>query len=245
MDGAVNLKARRVVDGVLRALWPATCLVCGMAGDARADRDLCPTCVDALPWNRHACRRCALPLAAGDAGMTCGACLGRCSLLQHVEATFAYAAPLDRLVPMFKFHQSLASGRLLSMLMAEALRDAAAEAPRAVLVPIPLHRRRLQQRGYNQALELTRPLARRLGLAMDARLLTRPKQTRAQSLLDRSDRRGNLHGAFLVDTRRAMPAHVVLVDDVMTTGATLEAAASSLLDAGVARVDAWVCARVA
>lgn len=216
-----------------------------MAGDAFADRDLCRACCDALPWNRHACRRCALPLPVNDAGQTCGACLGRPSLLGHVEAAFVYAAPLDRLLPMFKFHQSLAAGRLLSGLMADALSNAADHAADAVLVPIPLHRRRLQQRGYNQALELARPLARRLGLAMDARLLTRPKQTRAQSRLDKTKRHYNLRGAFLVDAKRVVPAHVVLIDDVMTTGATLEAAASTLRAAGVARVDAWVCARVA
>ena len=244
MPRPVNFSPRPWVDGLLRRLWPASCLVCGLAGDAGADRDLCPACFAALPWNRHACRRCALPLPVADADARCGDCIASRSPLDHVEAGFVYAAPFDRLVPMFKFHQSLASGRLLAGLMADALRDAAAHAPDAVLVPIPLHRQRLRQRGYDQALELAKPLARALGMRLDARLLQRPRATGAQSRLDKAGRARNLHGAFAVRAATSLPAHVVLVDDVMTTGATLEAAALALRAAGVARVDAWVCARV-
>lgn len=245
MPRPVNFSPARWVDGLARRLWPADCLACGMPGDTHADRDLCPACFAALPWNRHACRRCALPLPACDTDALCGECLASPSSLDHVEAGFVYAAPFDRLVPMFKFHQSLAAGRLLAGLMADALRDAAVRAPDAVLVPIPLHRRRLRQRGYDQALELARPLARALGRRLDARLLHRPLATGAQSRLDKADRARNLHGAFAVRAGASPPAHVVLVDDVMTTGATLEAAAFALHAAGVARVDAWVCARVA
>lgn len=245
MDGPVNFYARRLVDGALQHVWPSTCIACGLAGDAASGRDLCAACHLALPWNRHACRRCALPLPMTDAGRLCGACQTRTSPLERVTASFAYAAPLDRLLPMFKFHQSMAAGRLLSGLMAETLRDVAIGAKDAALVPIPLHRRRLRQRGYDQALELARPLARRLGLPLAAHLLIRPKATGAQSRLDKSARQQNLSGAFVVNQRCVIPSHVILIDDVMTTGATLETAAQALLDAGVARVEAWVCARVA
>ena len=221
------------------------CIACGGMGDAASGRDLCAACHRALPWNARACRRCALPLPATDAGGTCGACLAVACPLDRVTAAFAYAAPLDRLLPMFKFHQSMAAGRLLSGLMAEGLRDAAMPDGDAVLVPIPLHRRRLRQRGYDQALELARPLARQLGLPLAADVLVRPKPTGAQSRLDKAGRRANLSGAFQVRQGRSLPAHVILLDDVMTTGATLEAAASALRQAGVRRVEAWVCARVA
>jgi ComF family protein len=119
-----------------------------------------------------------------------------------------------------------------------------------LLIPLPLHRRRLRARGYDQALELARPLARQLGLPLRTDLLHRRRDTAPQSRLDAPARRKNLRGAFAVDIAAlarmpALPAHVVLIDDVMTTGATLHAAAEALLRAGVARVDAWVCARVA
>ena len=245
MSAPVNFSPRRMVDGVLRHLWPPTCIACGQEGDAIACRDLCAACYLALPWSHHACRRCALPLPMTDANEVCGVCLARPPSLHGVIASFAYAAPLDRLLPMFKFHQSMAAGRLLSGLMADTLRYAAICANNATLVPIPLHRRRLRQRGYDQALELARPLARRLGLPLASDVLIRPRQTRAQSRLDKAARQRNLSGAFMVNARRTLPRHVVLIDDVMTTGATLEAAAAALRAAGVGRVDAWVCARVA
>lgn len=114
----------------------------------------------------------------------------------------------------------------------------------AVLVPIPLHRSRLRERGYDQALELARPLARHLGLPLQTQALTRVRDTSAQSRLDARQRRRNLRDAFTWNRDIAMPAHVVLIDDVMTTGATLHSAARALRRAGAVRIDAWVCARV-
>ena len=229
------------VDGWLqqlgRALWLGRCLACGEPGGA--GRDLCAACAAALPWNRCACPRCALPLPAP--APACGACLRRPPPLAAVHAACLYAAPLDRLLPRFKFHEDLAAGRLLAQLMAQAC----AGLPRPdALVPVPLHRARLRRRGYDQALELARPLARTLGLPLHAGLLRRARATAAQSELDAAARRRNLRGAFDVARAGPMPGHVVLVDDVMTTGATLHAAAVALRRAGVARVEAWVCARV-
>jgi ComF family protein len=111
---------------------------------------------------------------------------------------------------------------------------------------VPLHPARLRSRGYDQALELARPLARALSLPLRTDLLRRVRATEAQSSLHAAERLRNLEGAFAGSEgarRRALPAHVALVDDVMTTGATLHAAADALLHAGVARVDAWACAR--
>ena len=147
---------------------------------------------------------------------------------------------VDRLLPRYKFHRDLASGRLLAQLMARAF--AGCERPQA-LVPVPLHPARLRQRGYDQALELARPVATLLGLPLRAGLLQRVRATPAQSQLDAPARRRNLRGAFQAASQ-SLPAHVALVDDVMTTGATLHAAATALRKAGVARVDAWICARV-
>ena len=159
--------------------------------------------------------------------------------LDATWAAFLYAAPLDRLLPRYKFHGDLAAGRLLAQLMADAWPGGAR--PQA-LVPIPLHQARLRQRGYDQALELARPLATALDLPLRCDLLQRVRATAAQSELDAAARRRNLRGAFRAGGR-GLPAHVALVDDVMTTGATVHAAAEALRRAGVARVDAWVCAR--
>ena len=242
---AVNFPIRRAVDGIARRIWPPSCLACGLPGDPAADRDLCAACHAALPRQPNACRTCALPLPPGEIAVRCSACLRRGDApLTRVHAAFAYAAPLDRLLPRFKFSQSLACGRLASNLMADALRRQAPDRPDA-LVPIPLHRERLRTRGYDQALELARPLARRLALPILSGWLQRRHATQAQSRLDKAGRHANLRDAFEVRGHRPLPAHVALIDDVMTTGATLEAAARCLRAAGVQRVDAWVCARVA
>jgi ComF family protein len=222
-----------------RRLWPAHCLACTEAV-APGGRDLCPACLLGLPWNRCACLGCGLPLPVPAAA--CGHCQRRPPPLAETRAVFRYEAPLDRLLPRLKFHDDLAAGRLCAELMAEAL---AGVARPDALIPLPLHRRRLRTRGFDQTLELARPLARTLALPLRDDLLARVRETAPQSRLDAAARRRNLKGAFVVRPGIALPAHVALVDDVMTTGATLHAAADALRRAGVARVDAWVCARVA
>lgn len=272
MSSPVNRIDPAEVDGDLRArlgfwlrndaahlLWPARCVACGDPGDD--GNDLCAACVATVPWNTSACMRCALPLPLprrlADAGATadglraahaCGACLARAAgpvrhaPLTEVRAACIYAAPVDRLLLRFKFHHDLAAGALLAQLMAQALTTA--PRPDAVL-PVPLHPGRLRRRGYDQALELARPLARALDLPLLEGALRRVRATAAQSQLDADQRRRNLRQAFAVPAAQGLPAHVALVDDVMTTGATLHAAALTLRRAGVRRVDAWVCARVA
>jgi ComF family protein len=238
-EHAADKHASRLID----RLWPARCLVCGELGQAQ--RDLCGACTMSLPWNRRACLRCAMPLPASPdvaAAIVCGDCLQRPPPLAQTHAAFAYAHPLDRLLPRFKFHGDLAAGRLLAQLAFEAF--VACERPDALLA-IPLHRHRLRTRGYDQALELARPLARALRIPLRHEALVRLRATAPQSRLDAPQRRRNLRGAFsIAKGTKALPAHVVLVDDVMTTGATLHAAAKTLHRAGVERIDAWICARV-
>ncbi|MGO1893618.1 MAG: double zinc ribbon domain-containing protein [Luteimonas sp.] len=252
MSTAVNQIAAGKVDGLrrrlgfwlrndaARLLWPGRCLAC--SEDAGEAIDLCPTCLDGLPWLGPACSHCALPLPGVQrpGASACGACLANPPPLAEVHAACLYAAPLDRLLPRFKFHHDLAAGRLLAQLMAEHC--AALPKPDA-LVPIPLHRARLRQRGYDQALELARPLAGVLDIALRPELLRRVRATAQQSRLDAAARARNLRRAFQARIPAEAPAHVVLIDDVMTTGATLHAAAHALRSAGVQRVDAWVCAR--
>lgn len=248
MSSAVNLTSPAAVDGLRarlafwlrtdasRLLWPNRCLVCEAPG--LDGLDLCAACEGELPVNAAACRGCALPLA--EPGV-CGACLAARSPLTQVHAAFVYAAPLDGLLPRLKFGGDLAAGRLVAQLMATHL----AHVPRPqALVPVPLHRARLRRRGFDQALELTRPLGRALGLPVLDGALLRIRATREQSTLSAQARQRNLRGAFAVRPRLPLPAHVALVDDVMTTGATLRAAAVALRLAGVQRVDAWVAARV-
>jgi len=218
----------------LQAL-PLRCLVCDAPGEDGLD--LCRACHAALPWNRHACPHCALPMPDAEPADHCAACLRQRPRQAGAEATFVYAAPIDRLLLRFKFHQDLAAGRLLAQLMQQRV-PAFLEGP---LLPVPLHRRRLGARGYNQALELARPLARHTGCGV-WQGLQRIRATAAQSSLDAQARGDNLHDAFAV---RGHPPHgLTVVDDVMTTGATTDAVLRELQRAGAGPMHVWVCARV-
>jgi ComF family protein len=237
------LEWKHWVDGLgsrlLRTLLPVRCLLCG--GSGAAERDLCGGCQADLPRNHTCCARCALPLA--HAAAQCGECLRREPAYSRAWAPFRYAHPLDLLEARFKFRRDLAAGRVLAELLVEsASRNPSLQRPQRLLC-VPLHASRLRERGFNQALELARPLARALGIPLDTRLLQRTRHTAAQTGLDAGERRRNLNGAFAVGRVDSVPAHVAILDDVMTTGSTLNECARVLRRAGVVRVDVWALAR--
>jgi ComF family protein len=196
-----------------------------------------------IQWFPNACRLCGEE--AGPAAAFCAACRAGFPdappvlvlASGTVHAAFLYETPVDGLIQGFKFHEDLGAGRHLARL---ALPVLAAGAPQALL-PIPLHRSRLRQRGFNQSLELAACWSRRTGIPVFAQALVRARATAVQSGLKGAERAANVQGAF-----RAvglLPAHVALVDDVYTTGATC-AARSTSVAAGVRRVDVWCLARV-
>lgn len=222
--------------GLQRWLLPLRCLLCGAAGANGVD--LCADCAAELPRNRRCCARCALPLAVPAA--LCGECQRGAPPWDAAWAPYRYGWPLDRLESRFKFGRDLAARRALAMLW----QHESMPLPKPdLLLPVPLHRARLRQRGYNQALELAKPLARQLGVPLHRNVLLRNRGTTAQTELDAVARRRNVRGAFALRQGIALPAHVAILDDVMTTGATLAECARMLKRAGVPRVDVWALAR--
>jgi ComF family protein len=149
---------------------------------------------------------------------------------------------MDRLVQRFKYQGELAVGRVLGDLMARSLAARTTELPQA-LVPVPLARAKQRERGFNQALELARPIGRALTLPIRMDLCTRVRVTQDQAGLAAGDRRRNVRGAFAA-TSADMPRHLALIDDVLTTGSTCDELARVLKRAGCERVEVWVCARV-
>jgi ComF family protein len=231
-------KVDAIASRVLRFLLPLRCLLCG---DRGADGiDLCAGCAGDFTLNHPCCPRCALPLKA--AAPLCGRCLARDPVFTAAWAPFLYTHPLDLLEARFKFRRDLAAGRVLAERMATRAHVDAPALP-ALIVPVPLHLSRLRERGYNQALELGVPLARSLGIPLRHDGLIRTRATPPQTGLDAKARRRNLRAAFAVTQHAQWPSHVVLLDDVMTTGATVREAAKTLKRAGVARVDVWALAR--
>lgn len=232
----------RAVESVGRWLFPPLCTLCGAPGED--GRDLCGCCARALPTNPIACPLCAVPLAAP--APACGRCLRARPPFAAAFAPFRYGDPLDRLLTRFKFAADLAAGRVLGTLLVEAV--ATSVPADALVLPMPLHRRRLAERGFNQAWELARMLARDTGLSTRADLLLRMRATDPQTGLNGASRRRNVRGAFVVPPARALwieGRSVVLVDDVVTTGATAAEASRSLLRAGAAEVIVVAVARAA
>lgn len=217
------------------------CMLC--LGRADTGRELCHACHLDLPWLGSQCRLCALPLPCD--GQLCGQCQSSPPGFSRVLAPFRYAFPLDSMIPAFKYHRQYALGRLMAELLTEAVLDECFSSPRPdCLVPVPLHHRRQARRGFNQATELARPIARALGLPLCPAALRRVKATESQQGLSAADRRNNLQGAFRCRQASAVQGrHVVLIDDVVTTGASVRAATSTLLDAGAQQVSVWCIAR--
>jgi len=216
---------------------PGRCAVCG----AWPARPLCSACEARFAVVRHRCGRCALPLPEGVGD--CGACVREPPPLDACFAAVDYAYPWSGLVGRFKFDGEPGWAATLARRMGE-VPGVVEELARADLVlPMPLARVRLAERGFNQALLLARQLA---AAKTDAHLLLRLRETGSQAALDRKARQRNVEGAFGVEPLRAQEVrgkNAMLVDDVMTSGSSLHAAALALRQAGAARVCAVVLAR--
>ena len=230
------------LSSALHCLYPPACLLCGAKG--HGGLDLCEGCGRDLPHNTKPCRRCALPLPAGaGAGALCGRCQTEAPIFGCCHGALRYEGVVRHLVGCLKFDGKLPQGQLLSRLLGDYLVSRQAQMPE-LLLPVPLHPRRLRQRGFNQALEIARPLGRRFQIPVEVRACGRIRATRPQAELALAERRGNLQGAFAM--RRALPVrHLAIVDDVVTTGSTVSALARVLLRHGVQRVDVWAVARTA
>lgn len=218
---------------------PTQCAICRGWGSQR----VCTTCIDAFVPEVPRCRRCGLRVPAGTG--ICGACLVDPLPCDGVLAALDYGHPWDRLVGQFKFHAALDLAGVFAQRLEQAWRRSGLPRPQ-LLLPVPLAAPRLRERGYNQSWEIARRLARMLGCDADARLLLRIRDTDHQLAFPVERRAANVQSAFAVEPRRLAELRgrsVTLVDDVMTTGATVAEIARTLRRAGAAEVHAWVLAR--
>lgn len=223
------------VDEALGWLAPERCVWCGVA----AARDgACAGCRAELPWNRTACPSCAQPLPAPA---TCRRCLDRAPAFDTACAPFVRREPVRAGVNRLKYGADFEQARILGGLMAEQILVRGDPLPH-LLIPVPLGWMRLLRRGHNQAVEIARVLSRRTGVAVDAQCARLRRRVEDQIGQTAAQRRRNLRDAFVV-TRDLSGLHVALVDDVMTTGATLDALARATRRAGAARIEAWALLR--
>lgn len=211
--------------------FPPPCLLCQAPSGP-----LCEPCLADLPWLAEA--RCPVCAQSTPSGGICGHCLKSTPAFSRVEALFSYAFPVDRMIQRLKYREHLSLAPILGELLAGQIRSDLPD----VWLPMPLHANRLKERGFNQAVEIARELSAQTGAPMQAGWAARVRDTPPQAGLKREARRKNLHNAFACDEKVA-GLHVGVVDDVMTTGSTLDALAAALKQAGAKEVSCAVIAR--
>lgn len=234
----VNSRPTDRLRGALRLLLGGpVCRGCG--GRTATLERLCTVCLVDLPWNRHACPHCAVPVPS--ASTPCGRC-AKHPLFDRATVPLLLRTPVREWVHRTKYRASFADAELLAGLFVEAIaRQRSAPLPE-LIVPVPLHSGRLRRRGFNQAAVLADFVARRLGIGLAPDRVRRIRATPDQIGLDAAHRRRNLRGAFAAD-HALEGKRIALFDDVLTTGSTLAELARTCRDAGAASVEVWAIAR--
>ncbi|MBE9396489.1 ComF family protein [Pontibacterium sp. N1Y112] len=216
-------------------LFFSQCVLC--KGRTKRTQGICSDCVKDLPWIKHHCPCCFLPQ---EHDHLCQQCSAKTPAFQSVSALFDYQFPVNQLIAQIKYHDKPVYMAALAELMARHLSNA----PQPdVLIPVPLHRSRLRERGYNQAEILARGVGRQLGIPVRCDLLSKTRATAQQMSLDRSSRQKNLKAAF--ECRPYSAQHIVLIDDVMTTGTTVREICKHLRQSPQQVIDVWVLVRTA
>ena len=221
-------------------LYPPTCAMCGCISDTRLD--LCTQCHDVLPHNSSACSQCALPLDGASDKALCGQCLNSTHSFDKTFSLFQYSNPIDHIIQALKFNGKLRFANLLGNLLADALSSRPPESLPEVIIPVPLHPSRQRERGFNQAVEIARPVSRALNIPLDYHGCIRSRPTIAQSTLSAKKRHSNIRGAFAVK-RKINIKNVAILDDVITTGQTVNELAHTLKQHGIQNIEVWSIAR--
>ena len=222
---------------LLDILLPKRCALCGARAHPSDPAEICRRCQPLLPWQEFGCEICGAELF--EMGV-CGACLGRTPHYDRAIIPCKYRAPVAGFIQALKYHRQLQYANCLGAMICRRIWKTQSPLPE-VLIPVPLHRTRLRQRGFNQAFVIAQAVRREFGLEINYKLLKRVKNTRAQTGLSARARRDNVRGAFQA-VGAANYAHAALVDDVVTTGHTANAAARALKVAGVKTVSIWAAA---
>lgn len=213
---------------------PPRCILCGSRGFA--NRDLCEACYLELPKNTPRCIQCASDFE----GNFCLTCAKNSPAFDETLAPFWHHGAIRYLIIQLKFHAHYPCARLLGTLLADYLKQTA-QLPDCI-IPVPLHKNRYRERGFNQSIEIARVLSNRLKVPLDLKSCTRHRDTAHQVGLNAAQRNENIKNAFAVSAN-FQAKHVALIDDVMTTGSTVHELALALKMAGCERVQIWVCAK--
>jgi ComF family protein len=216
-------------------LFPHTCILCH-AHTHRA-MDLCSACEQSLPFIQHSCHCCGIPIPSDT--HICGKCLKRKPIFDKTFALFHYQTPIIQMISQLKFNQQLGVSKILGDLMANHLSPSQ---KLECIIPVPLHNKRLKERGFNQALEIAKPISKKLQIPINIKSCKRIRNTEHQTAIPAKLRKRNVRNAFQV-IKLLRAKHIVILDDVMTTGNTVSELARILRHKGVEKIDVWCCAR--
>jgi ComF family protein len=199
---------------------------------------ICENCMRELPWHTQSqCPQCSLIYD----GRTCGSCLAAPTSFDNTTALLTYDFPLDRLLQQYKYRESLQLANTFATMLHEKLRIKKSEKI-DLIIPMPMHAKRLQERGFNQALEIAKTVAKLTNVKIDYTTCQRVKLTPPQASLPLKERSKNIRGVFNCQ-KDLSGLNIAVVDDVMTTGTSLDELAKTLKKAGAAHVECWVIAR--
>ncbi len=227
------------INNVQNWLLPNHCILCSQQGQATLP--LCRECHNDLISIENPCRLCAMPLPESAHSGICGKCIHQPPKFDSSTCLFVYDSPISQLIQAMKFHKKLVNARLLGNLLAAHIAERQQMLPDCI-IPVPLHPKRLRERGFNQSLELARPVSRALNIPIAQNLLKRVRHTPPQSRLKFRERDKNVRKAFLLNDQ-TVPAHIAILDDVVTTGSTCNAMAALLKKAGAETIEVWSIAR--
>src|SRR3989338_2298769 len=216
-------------------ILPHTCILCHRKNDQQID--LCLDCENELPFITNACHACGTPLPTNT--QICGQCIQQPPPYNNAFALFTYHPPITKLIYDLKFNRKLVNAKILGDLMAKYLKF---ENKPDYIIPVPLHHKRLRERGFNQALEIARPIAKKFNIPLNIKSCKRIKHTHAQAMLPKNERKKNIKNAFIMDPN-FQTKHVVILDDVVTTGQTVLELTHALQKNGVQKIEIWCCAK--
>jgi len=231
-----------IIKIITKEIFPPVCIVCGQFTYRK--HDLCKLCYQDLPLLSYSCQRCATPLPPCMDHSVCGQCLYHPPLFNKVYALYRYEFPVMQFILQLKFTYSLLHARVLGELMAEAISQSwyIFKPLPELIIPVPLHPQRLKERGFNQALEIARPIAKQLRIPLNPYCAQRIKYTVPQATLPANKRPQNIKGAFFISHLPPVN-HIAIIDDVMTTGQTINELCSAFKQKGITQIDIWCCAR--
>ena len=233
---------------LLSSLFPSRCILCRQTViDTVIGQhiEICLPCYQALPKNDNTCTRCALPLSDDiDGNVLCGRCINKRPLYDYSRSLFLYEDEVITLIHQLKFGEKISYARSIGEMLLTVFKDELLpeQGMPDCIVPVPLHNKRLRSRGYNQSTEISRVMANKLAIPIAYDAVVRTRHTKAQMDLKAKDRQKNIKGAFrVVDVKNY--THVLIIDDVVTTGSTVNELAKVLKDKGVERVGVLSVAR--